>query len=241
LFLRVIKQIENFILPPHCVVCKKLLCDENGFCGECFKKLSVISSPYCKICGRPFVGEVLGEALCGECLISLPSYDAMRSAFVYDEASSRLVSGFKYADQLHLLKPLARQLARISTDFLDDVEVIVPVPLHYWRLVQRRYNQSALLAKELAKITSRSYAPELLTRLRFTTPQVGLKRSLRKVNVKGAFGVKVAQQKLVAGKRVLLVDDVVTTGATIEECVKALKNAGASKVYVATIARTFTL
>ncbi len=177
------------------------------------------------------------EALCGECLNERPSYARARAVFRYDEHSRALVTKLKYADQTQLASIYGVWLARFGKDLMAASEVIVPVPLHYWRFVGRRYNQSALLARSLHKKSGLPFIPDGLQRTRATQPQPGLTYRQRQDNVKGAFSIHPKRADALKGKSILLVDDVMTTSATIGECAKTLLKAGAMQVNVLTLAR----
>jgi len=162
-----------------------------------------------------------------------PAFDRARASLVYNDAGRGLILTFKHGDQLHAVHTFTPWLLRAGRDFVGSADMVAPVPLHRKRLWRRRYNQSALLAREIARKAGKIYTPALLSRKRNTAPQQGLTRRERKENVQSAFAV----DGDVAGKNVLLVDDVFTTGATLNECARALKSAGAARVDVLTIAR----
>lgn len=178
------------------------------------------------------------EAACQECSNLPPPFSAARSAVAYDEISSQLVSGLKFSDKTHLAKPMAKMAARAGTAFLTSADIIAPVPLHYFRLIRRKYNQSSLLAAEISRLSGLPYEPCLLKRRINTKPQTGLPRAERKQNITGAFSVNRRKIPLIKGKHIVLIDDVMTTGATITECARALLESGASGVYALTFART---
>jgi ComF family protein len=166
-----------------------------------------------------------------------PVFDQSRSAVTYNEASRKLVLAFKYGDRLHTVHTFVPWMIRAGRGLIDQADFIIPVPLHYRRLRERRFNQSALLAQEIAKATGQNYVPDALLRTRHTKPQQGLKAKERDKNVHGAFAVNDGHLKNVSGKNILLIDDVYTTGATLNECARILKAAKAASVNVLTIAR----
>lgn len=172
------------------------------------------------------------------CLLSPPPYAAARAVFRYEGGSRRLVTGYKYHDRTHATPMFARWLARAGGEQLAAADCVVPVPLHRWRLLRRRYNQSALLARTLAKLAGKRFLHDALRRTRNTAQQAGLTREERQKNVEDAFTVPEKRSDAVAGKAVLLVDDVLTTGATLHACTEALLAAGAKTVYILTLART---
>ena len=191
----------------------------------------------CNCCGLPFEYDVGNEALCGVCLFERPPYAKARAAFRYDEHSSKLVTRFKYSDQTHLARVYSVWLAKAAGDILANTDIIVPVPLHYFRFVQRRFNQSALLAQAISKKTLIKHRPDIIKRKRYTISQTGLTRSQRAKNVKGAFNISERAKKIIKGKNILLIDDVMTTGSTVEQCAKILLRSGAMQVNVLTLAR----
>ncbi len=200
--------------------------------------MQFISDPICDACGLPFEYDIGADALCGECLQHHPPYNKARAAITYNEHSRRLITRFKYADQTHLAKIYGQWLASAGKDLLAHSDIIIPVPLHYFRFISRRYNQSALLAHALAKRTQIQHLPNAIKRKRHTKQQTGLTRKQRAANVKNAFVVRPRYAALIKNKNILLIDDVLTTGATLTQCTKALIKAGAAQVNVLTLART---
>lgn len=225
------------VLPPRCLGCGETVEATGGLCGSCWSGLTFIDHPRCACCGAPFDYDVGGEALCGACARERPAFDRARAALSYDDASRGLVLGFKHGDQLHAATAFAGWMARAGADAVARADIIAPVPLHRWRLWRRRYNQSALLALAIGRLAGKSVEPALLARRRATPTQAGRSRSGRARNVRGAFAVRPAFAESVKGRSILLVDDVLTTGATVEECARVLKRAGAAEVGVLTLAR----
>lgn len=187
--------------------------------------------PYAAPAGSP------EGAICADCVARRPLYTRARAALIYDDASKSLLLGFKHADRLHSAKAFAAWMARAGADLLSEVDVLVPIPLHGRRLFLRRYNQAAVLALALRRLTGKPAALNALERRRATPPQGRLGREARRRNVAGAFAVTLAGRRAVDGRRVLLVDDVLTTGATAEACAKVLLAAGAAAVEVLTLAK----
>jgi ComF family protein len=177
------------------------------------------------------------DMLCAGCIREPPAFDRARAALAYDDASRPLVLGLKHGDQTHAAPAYARWLQRAAGPLLAEADVIAPVPLHRWRLWHRRYNQAALLALALGRAGGVPVVPDLLVRRKRTPSQGGLNRTERRRNVRGAFVVRPGHAARVKGARVLLVDDVLTTGATVSECAKALRRAGAAAVDIAVLAR----
>lgn len=236
--IKCLKWLFDFILPPRCLHCGKIICNENSLCPECFEKISFITQPYCKHCGCPLDGnkDDLYELVCLKCLNKKNSFRLCRSAIKYDEFSRKLLLDFKFADHVENKLLLARWLFWAGKDIFDmGADMIIPVPLHYTRLIQRKYNQSAILAAELSKLCSIPAVYNVLKKTKYTAPQVRCNSKDRKINVKNAF--KVTQPCKIKGKRIILIDDVYTTGATTRECIKILKQSGALSIDVLTVAR----
>lgn len=199
--------------------------------------MHIVTHPACALCGFPFEYEVGEHALCGVCLEKAPPYDKGWAVLRYDEAAKALVSKLKYADKTHLAPYLGRLMAAQGREALEGAELLIPVPLHWRRMLTRRYNQSLLLAREVSKASGISLLPDALKRKRHTPPQASLSRKERLDNVRGAFAATDQGKAAMKGKTVVLIDDVMTTGATIEACCKTIKRAGAKEVRVLTLAR----
>lgn len=230
----------NIVLPPLCASCSARVETTHGFCGSCWAKLDFITKPYCVTCGLPFPftqEEAQENTQCGECLKDAPAFASARAPLSYTDASRQLLLPYKHHDATHLTPALVQLMRAAAPDILEKVDMIIPVPLHWLRLLLRRYNQSALLAAALAKNTGKAYSPTLLRRIRPTPSQGKLTRAQRLLNVKGAFAVPSRKRAQLKGKTLLVVDDVMTTGATVNACAHTLMQAGAKAVYVLTAAR----
>jgi ComF family protein len=225
------------LLPPRCIGCGALVRDPGALCAGCWTGLSFLAEPLCGRCGVPFEYAVAEESLCGRCLAEPPAYGRARAAVVYDEASRPLVLRFKHGDELHAAPLYATWLARAGASLLAEADLLVPVPLHRWRLLARRYNQSAVLATAVARISGRPVAVDALLRVRRTPSQGTLGRAARERNVAGAFRVRPGAADRVKGRRILLIDDVLTSWATVNACTRALRRSGAAAVDVLTVAR----
>lgn len=229
--------VLDALLPPRCAACGEPADRPRSLCLACWSALRFVTRPLCAVCGDPFETAPPGEPVCGDCLAAPPPWGRARSALRYDDASRPLVLGFKHGDRLHLAALLAGWMQAAGADLLAGAEVIVPVPLHRWRLLARRYNQAAVLAQALGRGTGVPVADAALLRVRRTPSQGRLSRDQRARNVQGAFRVAERQRPVIEGRRVLLVDDVLTTGATAAACTRALLRAGAGGVDLLTLAR----
>ena len=232
------RNLLYFILPPRCLLCGKVIQSENSLCPDCFENISFITKPYCQHCGMPLDGskDDVFELTCLNCLNKKPLFRLCRSAIKYDEFSKKLLLDFKFADHIENKLLLARWLFFAGKDiFKAGIDFIIPVPLHYTRLLQRKYNQSAMLASELSKLCLIPVDYKVLKKIRYTKPQIKCSGKNRKSNIKNAF--EVVNPDKIKGKRVLLIDDVYTTGSTMQECIKVLKKAKVKSVDVLTVAR----
>lgn len=229
--------VLDTLLPPRCLGSGKIV-DAPGMLEAGFwRELAFVSAPACDCCGLPFGLDVAEGSLCAACIDTPPDFDKARAAVVYNDASRQLILDFKYGDKTHAVGTFLPWMRRAGAALLPETDIVLPVPLHRRRLWQRRFNQSALLARAIARDAGRPCLPDGMTRRRHTLPQKGLSRSERHENVRGAFTVHPRHATAVKGKNVMIVDDVFTSGATLNECARVLKRAGAAKVFVLTLAR----
>jgi ComF family protein len=231
-----VRRLLDGALPPRCLACGTIVGDGGTLCSACWSDVAFIAAPLCAVCGTPLSAAPDAEAVsCGSCLAKRPPWRHARAVFRYKGVGRDLVLAFKHGDRLDAAPTLARWLARAGTELLADADVIVPVPLHRRRLFMRRYNQSAVLALALGRTVGRRVSVDALARVRPTPSQGGLDRRGRAANVRGA--IIVGRPSVVKGKRVVVIDDVLTTGATVGVCVRALLRTGAVSVDILTLAR----
>lgn len=233
--LSLFKKFVDLLIPLRCIKCGIILENHHGLCGACWTTIPFIAKPYCACCGLPFDFEIEDGALCGMCSHTHPFYTTARSVFVYTPQSKDLILKFKHTDSVHSAPLFAEWMGRLVADIQDPL--CVPVPLHWTRLFMRTYNQAGLLAKAIAKENGWTYAPSLLIRKRRTPSQGHLRKKERVKNIERAFAVPAKHKGLLKGKTVVLVDDVFTTGATLDACSKALLKAGAKYVHAVTLGR----
>jgi ComF family protein len=232
----VLRLALDIALPTLCISCREPVAGE-GVCAACWSKLSFIAPPYCPRLGIPFVYDPGPELLSMEAIANPPAFGRARAAVRYDDVARTLVHALKYQDRTDLAAIMGRWMARAGQHLLAEADMLVPVPLHWRRGFSRRYNQSGLLARTIARQSGVAMRGEVLRRVRATEQQVGLSRTQRASNVQGAFQVSAEHQSDVAGRRVVLVDDVLTSGATVDACTRVLLRAKAASVDVLVFAR----
>lgn len=235
-----VKHLVDLLFPMSCEVCEVRICSGGlpGICEACWGKIRFMDGPCCPRCGRPFTSEAAlshsPNHLCGDCRERPPDYERAISVAVYEKPLAEAIHLFKFSKKTRWSRPLGQLLLKKRSEFCG-MERIIPVPLHPKRLREREFNQSLLLARELSHATGIPLQIDTLQRVHWTRPQIGLNGDERRKNVRKAFEVKHPQQ--VQDRNILLVDDVFTTGATVNECARVLKRAGAKTVNVLTLAR----
>ncbi len=232
-----IGAILDAVLPPRCLACGVETDSAGALCSECWSEVDFLGPPHCACCGHPFEFEVAPVSVCSACARRKPSFARARAVFRYGNVSRALILRFKYGDRTDAAPAFGHWLARAGKELLSQADLILPVPLHRFRLFTRRFNQSALLARAIGRESDVAVAVDLLVRTRNTRTQADLSPAQRSRNVQGAFAVRPRWRNRLASANLLLVDDVMTTGATIEECTKTLLDAGAASVDVITLAR----
>jgi len=234
---RIASTVIGLIYPPTCVSCGAATGQPHALCAACWSGLRLIERPYCERLGTPFALDLgVGRLLSPGAIAEPPAFGRARAVALYEGTARDLVHRLKYNDRLDLARTMARMMASAGRELLEEAEVILPVPLHSLRLWRRRFNQSALLAREIARVSGTPCDLRTLARVKATRPQVGLTRHQRAMNLQGAFRVAEAARSRIAGRRLLLIDDVATTGATGNAAARVLLRGGAASVDLLTFA-----
>ncbi len=227
----------DIILPPRCPVSGDIVDAQGMIASGVWADIDFISDPICPCCGIPVGFGVDEDGKCMACFDNPPIYSSARSALKYNDASRNLILGFKHGDKTHIVSSFVPWLMRTGVDIINEADYLIPVPLHHKRLISRRYNQAALIAGELSNSTNVPHLPMAMKRVRSTPSQGCLSQDDRRKNVSQAFDVAEKHKSDLGGKVIILVDDVYTTGATVNECARILLKYGAKKVHVLTLAR----
>jgi ComF family protein len=230
------RRAADLVYPPVCLGCGVLTGRHGAVCASCWRQLRFIDRPYCDVLGLPFSYDPGPGMLSAQAIAHPPAFDRLRSAVIFDGAARAMVHGLKYKDRGDLAPTMAGWMERGGRDCLDRCDAILPVPLHRTRFVLRKFNQAAELARHLSRRTEKPFVPAALVRTKRTRRQVGLTARAREENVRAAFAVAPGYEAEVFGKRVVLIDDVYTTGATVSAAARALKKAGAAEISVLTFA-----
>jgi ComF family protein len=231
-----VAAVGDFIVPPACHSCQRPLSSHDAICAACWSQIDFIRAPLCDRLGIPLPFDVGGPMISAAAAADPPDYDRARAVARFEGVMRDLVHDLKFRDRHDIRRLFGRWLSETGAELLADAHMVSPVPLSRGRLLARRFNQSAVLAKEVGRLTGVRFEPLLLRRVRRTPPQVGLTRQQRRDNVAGAFAVGDAQDIAVLGANIVLVDDVITTGATVASCARALKKAGAARVDILALA-----
>ncbi len=230
-------RLLNSLVPPVCLACDSRTSHQGELCAICWSQMRFIEKPYCAVHGTPFSYDLGEHALSAEAIANPPPFDTSRSVALYDDIARQLVQSLKFGDRTDLAPWMAKSMLRVAEGRINADSIVVPVPLHRRRLLTRRFNQAAELARHLAKLTGADYRPELLIRSRATHQQVGLNAKQREDNVRGAFRLPKGLGVHIKERNLVLVDDVYTTGATICASARVLKRAGAARIDCLTFAR----
>lgn len=227
----------RILFPPVCFGCRNIVAQPGTLCPDCWPSIRFIERPYCEVMGTPFAFD-MGEGMVSAEAIADPSpFSRARSAVLYEGVPQRMARALKFGDRTDLAPWMSRWMVRAGAELIADADAVVPVPLHRYRFLARRFNQSAELARAISSQTGLAYMPALLKRRHPTRPQVGLSAAERETNLRGAFSANPRQQAAIKGKRLILVDDVFTTGTTVKSASRVLIRAGADAVDVLTFAR----
>jgi len=232
---RIGRALVDSVLPPRCLSCGEIVEQPDALCSRCWSGIAFFAPPWCVLCGLPFPHPMGEDAVCGDCAREQPIWDQARAVLRYDKNSRRLVLGFKHGDHTHSAAAFGRWMQRAGADVLARADLLVPVPLHWTRLFRRRYNQAVLLAQAVHAAGGPEVGADWLVRRKRTPVQGHLGVAARERNVRGAFAMR--PRRSVAGRHVVIIDDVMTTGATVGECARVLKHEGALSVGVLTLAR----
>lgn len=236
----ILSAIPDTLVPNTCLTCERHVGRQGGCCPDCWGQLRFVSKPFCPVMGAPFSVD-MGEAiLSAEAIADPPPFDRLRTVMLYDDLARRLVSSVKYSDRTDLVPWISNWMEVAGKELIADADFVLPVPLHSSRLHSRRFNQAGEISRHIARNAAKPYKPEYLIRRKPTRQQVGLTEKQRARNVSGAFKVPEEMKIYIKSKRVLLIDDVYTTGATAKSATRALKRAGASHVDVLVFAKVET-
>ena len=231
------QSVVRLIYPPQCVACDSFLEDEGGLCPTCWRGVDFIRGVICDCCGTPLPGDDPSEvAHCDECLQTIRPWQQGRAAFAYGEVGRRLVLGLKHADRTELAGPAARWMVAAMSGMRLQDPILVPIPLHWTRLLRRRYNQAALLAYRIGALKGWQVCPDALIRKRATKPLEGHSRDERFAALDAAITPH-PRRKVLSGRQVVLIDDVMTSGATLDAAARACLQGGAAHVSIVTLAR----
>lgn len=236
-FVKFAGLLAQLLFPPTCPGCRRLVVQPFALCGECWPKLRFIEQPWCEVLGVPFAHEFGEGFISPAALAAPPPFTRARAAVCYTGVARQMVLSLKFNDRTELAPSMARWMMRVGAELVADADIVVPVPLHRQRFFQRRFNQSAELARALCRLSGKPFLSDAVLRIRATRQQVGLGAREREENVRGAFQVRKQARIFLAGKHVLVVDDVYTTGTTAAALARTLLRAGAAQVDILTFAR----
>ncbi|WP_375318849.1 ComF family protein [Candidatus Tisiphia endosymbiont of Oplodontha viridula] len=233
---RFYNYLIDYILPARCLSCAEVTDTKEDFCQDCWKKLDFITKPYCIVCGCRLDISILDDMCCTKCFQHKPHYNISRSLIKFNENSKKIIHTFKYQDKTILAKTFSKLFYRQYYNEIQEVDLIIPVPMNRFKRLFRMYNPALVLAIEISKLLKRPLSPDMLIKSRWTKSQTFLSKKEREKNLSNSLIFNKKYQ--IIGQRILLVDDVLTTGTTINKCAKILKDSGAESVYVMTIAMT---
>lgn len=235
-FKKFLQKILDFVIPNRCLSCADYIDSEHNLCSKCWGKINFISKPYCVKCGSPIEINLNIDVTCLECINLPPKFTLSRSLCKFDDNVKKIIHNFKYYDKTSISKFFAKLIFNLYAHDFQNADLIIPVPMHKIKRILRRYNQSQILAFEIGKIFNKHVLNNVLIKIKNTKSQSLLSKKERKSNLKNSIIIK--NPELIKGKSIILVDDVITTGTTIDYCCKLLKMAGVKKIYVCSIAKT---
>lgn len=232
-------RLLDLLLPPRCLASGEIVDRQGQLSPQIWRELDFITAPLCNCCGTPFPYRIAADPaqICPACIARPPGWYRARAVFAYDAHSRPMILAFKHGDRLEGAPAFARWMVRAGAEILEDTDYIIAVPLHWRRLLQRRYNQSAVLATHIGRLTGKPVIADMLRRVRSTPPLKGMNRTARYRQLKGAIAIAPQYEDSVAGARIAVIDDVMTSGATAESCARALIALGAVRVDILTLAR----
>ncbi len=231
----------DLVYPPGCLACRRAVAAPGTLCPACWTKVRFIERPFCERLGTPFAQDLGAGLISPEAMADPPAWGRARAVAVYDEGPARaLIHRLKYYDRMDVARPLGRWMARAGVELLEGADLLIPTPLHRWRLARRRFNQAAVLARVVSRESGVPVEAMALERVKPTPPQVGLSKAQRAANMQGAFRVSDEGRGRVVGRRLVLIDDVLTSGATTNAAARALLRAGAASVDTLVFARVVT-
>lgn len=230
------KYLTNYVFPLNCSLCSEFIDSNTGFCATCWNRLNFISKPYCQWCGRAFEISIFEDITCGKCLHEAPIFYKARSLIKFDQHSKKLIHAFKYHDKTELGKLFAKLLWNRYGDDINNIDIIVPVPMNRFKRLFRMYNHAQILGDKISRLAGKLLIPDLLIKSKWTKSQAFLSRKQRELNLSGS--LKFNSKYFIKHQNILLIDDVMTTGETIKKCSMLLKRAGANEITVLTIATT---
>lgn len=233
-------QVPELLVPSTCLTCDRFVDKQGGCCPNCWGQMRFVTKPLCPVMGSPFSIDMGDSFLSAEAIANSPPFDKLRTVLLYDDLARKLISSIKYSDRADLLRWVANWMHIAGKEIIEEVDAIIPIPLHPSRLRQRRFNQAGELANQLARMNNKDFLSDTLIRKKPTRQQVGLTESQRARNVSGAFVVPEEMKIQLKGRRVLLIDDVYTTGATAKAATRALKRGCASHINVLVFAKVET-
>jgi ComF family protein len=228
----ILRGVVDFVYPPQCAGCGTATAESHALCAACWSSFRFVTRPYCERYGTPFQSDLGGVILSPRAIADPPVFERARAAVLYDGVAAEMVKRLKFGDELPLIRPIVTLMQQAGQELLAQCDVFVPVPVHRWRLLHRQFNQAVELAKPLAKAVGKPLLVDTLQKVKRTAPQASLPREQRKDNLQGAFRVAKEKTAAVEGKRVLLIDDVITTASTANACARNLLKAGATAVDV---------